>query len=52
MVETEDKPHKPCSKCKVAYYCSVLCQKQHWKEGHKQQCGGATAAAAEERRGR
>ena len=47
VVETEDKPHKPCSKCKVAYYCSVLCQKQHWKEGgHKQQCGGGDSSSS------
>jgi TPR repeat protein len=31
--------HKPCSKCKCTYYCSVRCQKQHWKVGgHKKRC--------------
>jgi hypothetical protein len=31
--------HKPCSRCRVTYYCSVKCQKKHWKEGgHKQHC--------------
>jgi TPR repeat protein len=31
--------HLPCSKCKITYYCSVRCQKQHWKEGgHKHNC--------------
>ena len=28
---------KDCSKCKFAKYCSVKCQKQHWKE-HKKHC--------------
>lgn len=27
-----------CSRCEVAHYCSVACQKTHWKAGHKQQC--------------
>ena len=31
--------HKPCSRCKITYYCSVRCQKQHWKVGgHKKRC--------------
>ena len=31
--------HKPCSECKITYYCSVRCQKQHWKVGgHKKRC--------------
>ena len=31
--------HKPCSRCKCTYYCSVRCQKQHWKVGgHKKRC--------------
>ena len=50
--------HRPCSKCKITYYCSVICQKHHWKEGgHKKHCvakeersasAAASAAAAEE----
>lgn len=27
-----------CSRCKLAYYCSAQCQKQRWKDGHKQAC--------------
>ena len=27
-----------CSQCKKCQYCDVLCQKQHWKSGHKQEC--------------
>ena len=27
-----------CGNCKRVAYCSVACQKQHWKSGHKQEC--------------
>ena len=31
--------HRPCSGCKMAYYCSVRCQQKDWKRGgHKQRC--------------
>ena len=31
--------HKPCSRCMCTFYCSVRCQKRHWKVGgHKQHC--------------
>ena len=51
--------HRPCSKCGITYYCSVICQKHHWKEGgHKKHCvakeersaasASASAAAAAE----
>ena len=31
--------HKPCDRCEITFYCSVKCQKHHWKEGgHKQLC--------------
>ena len=30
-----------CSRCKVVPYCSKTCQKQHWKNGHKQTCQNA-----------
>ena len=40
-----DKPEKEkgtpllrCSRCKVAHYCSLGCQRTHWKEGHKEAC--------------
>jgi len=29
---------KFCSRCKSAYYCSVDCQKVHWKALHKTEC--------------
>lgn len=27
-----------CSRCKVTFYCSKLCQRDHWKAGHKNVC--------------
>lgn len=27
-----------CSQCKSEFYCSKICQKQHWKKGHKESC--------------
>lgn len=28
-----------CGQCHAVVYCSPVCQKQHWKEGHKSICG-------------
>ena len=42
---------KCCSRCKESHYCSIVCQKRHWKAGHKHKCvkaekpSAATAAA-------
>ena len=27
-----------CSKCKIFYYCSRVCQSKDWKQGHKRLC--------------
>jgi hypothetical protein len=27
-----------CAKCKVPLYCSKACQRQHWRDGHKEVC--------------
>ncbi|XP_062588473.1 uncharacterized protein LOC134250136 isoform X2 [Saccostrea cucullata] len=27
-----------CSRCKAKFYCSRMCQQNHWKEGHKMEC--------------
>jgi hypothetical protein len=35
-----------CSGCRVARYCSRVCQKQHWKSQHKPVCQALAAAAA------
>lgn len=32
------KNHKKCSKCKLARFCSVECQKKSWSGGHKIIC--------------
>ena len=34
----ESNPPKRCSKCKCTYYCSVECQRSHWKQEHKADC--------------
>lgn len=31
-------PLKSCSGCKLAFYCSVECQKDDWKRSHKRYC--------------
>jgi hypothetical protein len=28
-----------CGQCKIAVYCGTDCQKQHWSEVHREQCG-------------
>eukprot|EP00887_Chlorella_sp_A99_P006349 scaffold3.g6349.t1 len=37
---------KWCSACRNVGYCSVACQKRHWREGHKEEC---TRLAAQRR---
>ena len=33
----DGQTHMMCSRCKMTFYCSTQCQKQHWKAGgHKQ----------------
>ena len=45
---TSSPTHKPCSRCKIAFYCSVKCQTEHWKRGgHKQECVPKQDSAAE-----
>lgn len=36
LLELNNK--KCCSRCKLVYYCSPLCQKIAWKAGHKKAC--------------
>lgn len=31
-------PRFTCSKCNRAYYCSKMCQRDHWRGGHKVNC--------------
>ncbi|KAJ7967677.1 Zinc finger MYND domain-containing protein 15 [Quillaja saponaria] len=28
-----------CGRCRAVVYCSSICQKQHWKDTHKNMCG-------------
>jgi len=35
-----EKSSKVCSVCKKTKYCSTNCQSKHWKDGHKNVCGG------------
>jgi hypothetical protein len=37
-IEPEVGAFKVCAKCKLKYYCSPECQKQHWFDGHKKEC--------------
>ena len=37
-LESKTGEFKLCTQCRVAYYCSRKCQKQHWKREHKQFC--------------
>ena len=40
--EAQDSKLLVCSSCRLVNYCSVACQKAHWKEGHKQVCSRIT----------
>ena len=35
---------KKCSRCLQAAYCGPVCQRQHWKKGHKADCKPPAAA--------
>ena len=37
FVQKTSKDFKQCSRCKVASYCSIVCQHMHWKD-HKMEC--------------
>ncbi|XP_012455330.1 ubiquitin carboxyl-terminal hydrolase 19 [Gossypium raimondii] len=37
---------KKCSRCKSVRYCSLTCQKVHWKDGHKTKCKVNSAQTA------
>jgi len=32
------KEFKRCAKCHAVIYCSIECQRHHWKNGHKKHC--------------
>ena len=29
---------KRCSRCMESFYCSIACQRKHWKAGHRTKC--------------
>ena len=35
-----------CTQCRAVAYCDKVCQKAHWKQGHKQTCSAAGAPPA------
>jgi len=39
---TKVEPHvgafKHCGRCRLKYYCSIKCQKKHWRNGHEEEC--------------
>ncbi|KAG2488163.1 hypothetical protein HYH03_013306 [Edaphochlamys debaryana] len=37
---------KQCGGCKAVRYCGPGCQRAHWREGHKSECGALAEAAA------
>lgn len=43
--EGETMKHKQCSQCKQRLYCSIDCQRNDWKKGHKNECKALIEAA-------
>jgi hypothetical protein len=37
---------KRCSRCMGSVYCSIECQRKHWKAGHKHKCAKAEKPSA------
>jgi len=35
--------NKRCGGCHESVYCSITCQRKHWKAGHKHKCVKADA---------
>lgn len=40
---------KKCSRCKVRFYCSKKCQKNHWTKGHREECRLNTKVTCKDR---
>jgi len=34
----DDTRLKPCSRCRLVFYCNKACQTQHWKASHRADC--------------
>ena len=41
-----DAANRRCSRCKIVWYCSVLCQQEHYKKGHRSKCWAAKGVKA------
>ena len=41
-----DAASRRCSRCKKVWYCSVLCQQEHYKKGHRNKCWAAKGLKA------
>ena len=41
----KEDPTKTCGRCKTTKYCSVECQREDWKAGHRRECVPVTAKA-------
>ena len=37
-VQEQGERFNSCSRCKVVYYCSKTCQREHWRNGHRDTC--------------
>ena len=41
-----DAASRRCSRCKRVWYCSVLCQQEHYRKGHRSKCWAAKGVKA------
>jgi len=41
-----DAATRRCSRCKKVWYCSVLCQQEHYRKGHRSKCWAAKGVKA------
>ena len=41
-----DAANRRCSRCKRVWYCSVLCQQEHYRKGHRSKCWAAKGVKA------
>jgi hypothetical protein len=44
QAESESGTFQYCAGCKSVSYCGTICQKEHWKSVHKQECSVRTSA--------
>jgi hypothetical protein len=43
----QDCTLRKCAQCQVFKYCSVPCQRRHWKRVHRQMCAGRSSSSNE-----